>query len=130
MRFFRRRDLAALALIALVWAAAIAYRAAYLEPRIWGALCTAPNAPLTCVPRAGLIWLQHFYILGAASLACGLAAFFFRAPFVLAIAAILIGIVAVENYNATWGMLGAALGAWAWLRPPARAIAEARSRVR
>jgi hypothetical protein len=25
------------------------------------------------------------------------------------------GIAAVENYNATWGMVGAALGVWAWL---------------
>jgi hypothetical protein len=27
----------------------------------------------------------------------------------------IVGIAGVQNYNATWGMLGAALGAWAWL---------------
>ena len=27
-----------------------------------------------------------------------------------------LGAAAVANYNATWGMLGLALGAWAWIR--------------
>jgi hypothetical protein len=34
---------------------------------------------------------------------------------------VLFGIAAVINYNATWGMVGAALGAWTWLRAPGAA---------
>jgi len=42
------------------------------------------------------------------------------------VGAVALGIAGVINYNASFGMLGAALGAWAWLgtvpalrRPPA-----------
>ena len=128
MRFLRTRDLVAFACLLAVLAGAVAYRAVYLEPRAWGALCAGAAAPLACLPRAGLLWMQHFYLLGIASLACGIAAFFLRGPFALAIAAIALGIVAVENYNASWGMLGAALGAWTWLRAPH--VAAARMGVR
>jgi hypothetical protein len=34
----------------------------------------------------------------------------------------IVGIASVQNYNATWGMLGAALGAWAWLREGKEAV--------
>ncbi|MDU7523585.1 MAG: hypothetical protein E7K72_19735 [Roseomonas mucosa] len=62
------------------------YRHLYVEPREWGALCLdLSRAPLACRPRAALLWLQHWQLWGAG------------------------------NYNASWGMLGAVLGAWAWI---------------
>jgi hypothetical protein len=112
----RRRDFYGLALVAAATAGLIAYRAVFIEPRVWGALCAASAPPLACVPRAGLIWLQRHYLLGGASLALGFWAFAWRGRFAVQVAAVVIGVAGVENYNATWGAAGAALGAWAWLR--------------
>lgn len=111
-----RRDIAGLAAVAATTAGAILYRQIWLEPRAWGNACAAAAPPFACLPRAGLIWLQGHYLLGTASLALGLWSFAGRGAFASQIAAILFGIIAVENYNATWGAAGAALGAWAWLR--------------
>jgi hypothetical protein len=91
------------------------YRAVYIEPRSWGAVCAAAGAPWACVPRAGLLWLQTKYLFGVISLVLGVGAFLMRGPRWLAAVAMIVGIAGVQNYNATWGMLGAALGAWAWL---------------
>jgi hypothetical protein len=116
-----RRDWAGLAIVALATSGLIAYRAVYIEPRAWGTICAAAaGAPLACGPRSALVWLQREYLWGGMALALGLVAFLWRGPFVVAVAAVVMGIAAVENYNATWGMVGAALGAWAWLRvrPP------------
>jgi hypothetical protein len=112
----RQRDWFGLCVVALVWAVMVAYRQVYLEPRVWGTLCVAAAPPLACLPRAGLIWLQHYYLLGIASLALGLWGFAWRGGFAAQLGAVLFGIAAIENYNATWGAIGAALGAWAWLR--------------
>lgn len=112
----RQRDIIGLAAVLLATAALIAYRQIFLEPREWGSACVAAAAPLACMPRAGLIWLQHYYLLGIASLALGLWGLAWRGGFPAQIGAVLLGIAAVENYNATWGAIGAALGAWAWLR--------------
>jgi hypothetical protein len=113
---WHRRDWAGLGLVAVATAGLIAYRAVFIEPREWGAICAAAPPPLACLPRAGLIWLQRTYLWGAASLLLGIWAFAWRAPFAVPVAAIVIGIAGIENYNATWGAAGAALGAWAWLR--------------
>jgi hypothetical protein len=112
----RRRDWVGLGLVALATAGLIAYRAVFIEPREWGAICAAAQPTLACMPRAGLIWLQRYYLWGAISLLLGIWAFAWRAPFAVQVAAVVIGIAAIENYNATWGAAGAALGAWAWLR--------------
>ena len=111
-----RRDWAALAVVTAWTAGMIAYRYVYIEPRAWGAICAAvAGAPLACVPRAGLLWLQREYLWGAVSLALGLWAYLFRGPFWCAVAAILVGVGGVENYNATWAMVGLALGVWVWV---------------
>jgi hypothetical protein len=112
----RRRDIVGLCIVTAATAGLVAYRAIYIEPRAWGALCAASAPPLACLPRAGLIWLQRYYLWGTISLGLGLWSFAWRAPFTIQIAAIVIGIAGIENYNATWGAVGAALGAWAWLR--------------
>jgi len=116
----RRRDYAGLAVVAVWVAALLAYRHFAIEPREWGAICAAVPAPLACAPRAALLWLQFWQLWGAAALALGLAAFV-GAGFWEAVGAVALGAAAVVNYNATWGMLGLALGAWAWItRSPGR----------
>ena len=112
----RTRDYYGLGMVVLAVAALVAYRQVYLEPRGWGAACMSAAPPLACVPRAGLIWLQHFHVLGTASLALGLWGLAWRGGFAAQLGAVLMGAAALENYNATWGAVGAALGAWAWLR--------------
>lgn len=106
-----RALLAAAALGAWLWAL-LAYRAAYVEPREWGAACAVLMPPAACLPREALLWLQHWQVWGLAALALGMAAFAGAEVAFLAVAA---GIAGVVNYNATWGMLGACLGAWAWV---------------
>ena len=112
----RRRDWWGLATVAAVTALLILYRLYFLEPREWGAACAAAAPPLACVPRAALIWLQGQYLLGAAALALGLAGFACGGAFAAQLGAVLAGVAAIENYNATWGAIGLALGAWGWLR--------------
>lgn len=91
------------------------YRHLYVEPREWGALCLdLSRAPLACRPRAALLWLQHWQLWGAGALLLGLWGFLGGPGFVRA-AAVALGVIAVLNYNASWGLLGAVLGAWAWI---------------
>jgi hypothetical protein len=116
-KFLAPRDWVGLAVVAAATAGLLAYRAAFIEPRAWGAICAAATPPLACLPRAGLLWMQQRYLWGAIALALGVLAFLARAPFAVRVASVVAGIAAVANYNATWGMLGAALGVWAWLRP-------------
>ncbi len=118
-----RRVLPGLLTVLAVTAAMLAYRYWYIEPRHWGATCAAADAPAICAPRAALLWLQHWWLWGGAALGLGLAAFISgRQP--LATAAVALGVVAIINYNATWGAIGVALGAWAWLRPRTGAAAS------
>ena len=99
-------------------AALLAFRAGFVDAREWGAICAAAAPPLPCVPRDGLLWLQYWSLWGFAALALGLAALLTR-WFPAAVAAVALGAMAVANYNATWGVLGAALGVWAWIQPQA-----------
>jgi hypothetical protein len=112
----RRRDIWGLAIVALATAALILYRHYFIEPREWGAICAAAAPPPACLPRAGLIWLQRFYLWGSLALALGLWGFAWRGRFPAQLGAVVIGIAAIENYNASWGAVGAALGVWAWIR--------------
>ncbi len=111
-----RRDAVGLLGVVLGVAALIAYRKSFVEPRAWGAICAVATPPLVCAPRAALIWLQNRYLWGAAALALGLWALR-GAPFWVGVAAVATGAAAVINYNASWGMIGAALGVWAWVLP-------------
>jgi hypothetical protein len=120
-KFLARRDWVGFCVVALAVAALLAYRSVFIEPRSWGAVCAAAAPPLACLPRAALLWMQQFYLWGGLALGLGLWAFLLRAPFAVRVAAVVAGVAAVVNYNATWGMVGAALGVWAWLRPARRA---------
>ena len=111
----RRRDMFGLLAVAAAIAGMIGYRAYFIEPREWGAVCAAAAAPLACLPRSGLIWLQGRYLWGAASLVLGLWGFAWGGGFAAQLAAVVVGVVAIENYNATWGAVGLALGMWGWM---------------
>jgi hypothetical protein len=111
-----KRDVAGLLVAVAALAGFVAFRAIYIEPREWGALCVSAAPPLACLPRGGLIWLQRYYLWGSLSLALGLWGFAWRGGLPVQLASVVLGIAAIENYNATWGAIGLALGAWAWLR--------------
>jgi len=110
----RRADWLGLAVVAASLGGLILYRQVYVEPREWVGVCAAATPPLACLPRAALVWLQHWYLWGTGALLLGLWAFL-GGPFAAAVAAVALGAAAVANYNATWGMLGLALGAWGWI---------------
>ncbi len=116
MKLTKRDWCGILAVVALT-GAMFAYRLWFVEPREWGTLCVAAERPFMCTPRAALVWLQHYGLWGLGALALGIAGVLWG-RFVVCVAAVTLGAMAVLNYNATWGMLGAALGAWGWIRPP------------
>jgi hypothetical protein len=112
---FNNADWAGLAAVVLVGGGMAAFRQVAIVPRVTVGLCAAANAPFAfCGPRAAVLWLQYQQLFGWAALALGLAGFCLgrRWPSVFAIG---IGIAAVVNYNATTGILGAALGLFAWI---------------
>jgi len=115
-KFPARRDWVGLGVVVAASAGLMAYRAWFIEPRAWGAICAAAAPPLACLPRHWLLWMQQHYLWGATALGLGLAVFLFRAAFPLRVLAVIAGVAAVANYNATWGMVGAALGGWAWVK--------------
>ena len=122
-----RRDIRGLAAVGLAVGAMALYRHLYVEPREWGAACLdLSDAPAACFPRAALLWLQHWQLWGGGALLLGLWSFL-GAPAALRVAAVALGIVAVLNYNATWGLLGATLAAWAWIGASARERRAARA---
>jgi hypothetical protein len=108
-----RKDAWGLVAVALAVGLLLAYRHVWVEPREWGSICAAASPPLACIPRAALLWLQYWELWGLAALILGLAAFL-GAP--VSAAAVAVGAAAVINYNASWGMLGVALGGWSWIR--------------
>ena len=110
-----RRDAAGVLCVFVALGAVLLYRHFGVEPRRWGAVCAGPDAPAACLPRAALLWGQHWQLWGGGALALGLWAFVRRAGVGGCAAAVALGAAAVANHNATWGMVGAALGAWAWI---------------
>lgn len=109
-----RRDWIGLAAVAAWLGALLAFRAVIVEPRAWAAACVIVYPPLACLPRAGLLWMQAWGLWGLPAVALGLWSLR-GAPFAVAVAAVALGAAGVVNYNASWGMLGAALGGWAWV---------------
>ena len=91
-----------------------AFRQLTIVPRAMVGICAASPAPAICAPRAAVLWMQYEHVFGWLALALGLAAFI-RGQRWLAAMALGLGIAAVVNYNATTGIIGAALGLVAWL---------------
>ncbi|MBB5692650.1 hypothetical protein [Muricoccus pecuniae] len=115
-----KRDFLAILAVAAAIGLMLLYRYLQVEPREMGALCLdLASAPFACKPRAVLLWLQHWQLWGAGAMALGIWAFI-GAPFAVRAAAVALGVTAVLNFNATWGMIGAALGGWAWVEANAR----------
>jgi hypothetical protein len=113
-----KRDWIGLLVAAGVLGAMLLYRDIYVEPREWGAICAAAEVPPACRPRAVLLWLQHWQLLGGGALALGLWAFLGSSrggPHWVRVAAVALGAVAIVNYNATWGLVALLLGAWTWI---------------
>ena len=110
-----KRDLRALGAVLLAVCTVALYRHLYVEPREWGAACLdLSRAPAACLPRAALLWLQHWQLWGAGALVLGTWSLA-GAPRAVQATAVAAGVIAVLNFNATWGMLGAALGGWSWI---------------
>jgi hypothetical protein len=114
---WRRLDWVRAIVVGFAVGGLIQFRLSYVEPRIWDMRCDAVTPPLACGPRAALLWLQHYYLWGAAGLVLGVLAFAWRHR-VVCVLAVIVGIAGVINYNASWGMLGATLGFWGWIRRP------------
>jgi len=108
-------DAMGVALVAATLALMIEFRAVYVEPREWGAICVAVDPPGSCIPRSITLWLQGIYGWGAAALYAGLLTFI-RSASAVSVAAVSLGTLAVVNQNATWGVLGGLLGMWSWMR--------------
>jgi hypothetical protein len=111
---FGAPDWACLALVAVIGGGAAAFRQLAIVPRATVGLCAAANAPAFCAPRAAVLWLQYEQLFGWAAFFLGLAAFILGRRLAGALA-LGIGIAAVVNYNGTTGILGAALGLFAWI---------------
>ena len=110
-----RRDGAGLAAVLATAAGLELYRRVWFEPRAIGLACLHGTAsPALCASRSALGWLTHYQIMGTAALLLGVLAIR-GAPFALTVAAVCAGIAGLIDYNVSWGMLGAALGGWAWM---------------
>jgi hypothetical protein len=103
-----------LAVVAVIGGGAAAFRQLAIVPRATVGICAAANAPGFCAPRAAVLWLQYEQLFGWAAFLLGLFAFVLGRRFAAALA-IGVGIAAVVNYNGTTGILGAALGLFAWM---------------
>jgi len=119
LQFHRRHpfiaDAMGIALVAATLGLMMLFRAVYVEPREWGAVCVTVDPPASCGPRAVTLWLQSVYGWGAAALYAGLLTLI-HSPSSVSVAAVSLGAIAIVNQNATWGVLASCLGAWSWLR--------------
>jgi hypothetical protein len=102
-----------LTVIAIIGVGFWLFRFQAIQPFWTVGACAGASRPGFCLPRAAVLWLQYQQAFGWAAFILGVAAFALgRRP--LAVLAIAIGIAAVVNFNATTGILGAALGVFAW----------------
>jgi hypothetical protein len=106
-------DWLCLALAGLIGGGVFAFRWFAVVPVSTVGQCAAANAPAFCTPRHWMLLGQYYDAWGWSGLALGLAAFFLGSR-VLAALALGAAIASVVNYNATQGIIGAALGLAAW----------------
>jgi hypothetical protein len=114
----RRGRIAGAAVVVITTAALETFRLVWMEPRAIGLACVHHTGPAAlCSARAGVGLLQHFGVWGGVALALGILALA-TGRFWLTVGAVCFGAAGLINYNISWGMLGAALGVWTWLRQP------------
>jgi len=111
---FSAEDWMGVWVVAVLGGGMFAFREFFIVPRASVGMCAAANAPAICVPRAAVLWLQYQQAFGWVALVLGILAFCTgrRWPAAFAIG---IGIAAVVNFNATTGIIGAALAIIAWI---------------
>ncbi len=109
-----RRDWRDLAVIVIVGFGFWVFRELTIVPRVYGSSCTMAQPPFICAPRQAVLWAQYERLFGMAALLAGLIGWALGQR-LLTVAAMAIGAAAVVNYNGTEGMIGVALGLWAWL---------------
>ncbi len=114
----RPRHLTGALIVLLTTAALQTIRVLWIDPRPIAIACAHRTAsPTLCAVRDSIGLLSHYGLIGAAALLLGILALTTqRLP--VAIAALCCAAAALINYNISWGMLAAALGAWTWLRAP------------
>ena len=103
-----------LTVVALLGVGAWVFRFQTIAPLWTVAACAGPDRPGFCVPRQAMLWLQYQQAFGWAAFILGVAGFVLGRRW-LGVLALGVGIAAVVNYNATTGVLGAALGLYAWI---------------
>ena len=110
-----RRDWAGIAAVVVVFGLFQAFRLIWMEPRSVGLACLHGGPSLVCSTLSGLAWVIHFYVIGGVALLCGIWAIT-RGSLLPAVLSVCLGVVGMIDYNISWGLLGAALGVWTWLR--------------
>ena len=110
----RDADWYGLTVVALLGVGAWLFRFQFIQPFWTVGACAAAQRPGFCGPRAVVLWLQYQQAFGWVAFVLGLAAFVLGRRW-FGVFAIGVGIAAVVNYNATMGVLGAALGLFAWI---------------
>jgi hypothetical protein len=101
-------------LAVIIGGGAAIFRQLAIVPRATVGICAASSAPAFCGPRELVLKLQYFHGFGWAALCLGLLAFALGQR-LFASLAIGIGVAAVVNYNGTYGIIGIALGLFAWI---------------
>lgn len=111
---FSDADWYGLTVVALLGVGAWVFRFQTIEPLWTVGACAGADRPGFCVPRQAVLWLQYEQAFGWAAFILGVGAFALGRRW-LGVLALGVGIAAVVNYNATTGVLGAALGLIAWI---------------
>ncbi|HXA20906.1 MAG TPA: hypothetical protein VNW90_01315 [Acetobacteraceae bacterium] len=89
-------DWVGLGVVATILAGLVLFRRGYVEPREWAKLCAAAAPPLSCLPRAEMLWLQRWYLWGIGALLLWLGVFLHGQP-IVAVAAVALWAVEVTN---------------------------------
>jgi hypothetical protein len=113
-RLMRRGDWIGFPIVAIGVGLLQVFRARVALSPAWDAACEAARPPLLCAPRAWLFWSEYWGVWGGAALLLGVFGLAGR-RLMPSVAAVALGVAAVLDGNVSFGLLGAALGAWAWI---------------
>lgn len=111
---FGGADWLGLAVIAVIGVGSWLFRYETIQPLWTVGACDSRHPPGFCASRHAVLWLQYHQVIGWTAFVLGAAAFVLGRRW-LGVFAIAIGIAAAVYYNATTGILGGALGLYAWI---------------